>query len=73
MAKWMEKENIDIIIRYNNGVVYEGIYKNGVKQGKGKVYNTNGMTNSQVQKKINQNNNSNKINISGVSNISKFS
>ena len=56
---------------YNNGVIYEGIYNNGVKQGKGKIYNTNGVTSSEIQKYINQNNNSKKMNISGVSNMSK--
>ena len=59
---------------YNNGLVYEGKYNNGVKEGKGKVYNTKGMTMSEVQTNINnQNNNFKKMNISGVSNISKFS
>ena len=59
---------------YNNGLVYEGRYNNGIKEGKGKVYNTKGMTMSEVQSNINnQNNNSKKMNLSGVSNISKFS
>ena len=58
---------------YNNGVIYEGVYNNGVKQGKGKIYNTNGVTSSEVQRKIKQNNNKSKMDISGVSNISRFS
>ena len=59
---------------YNNGLVYEGKYNNGIKEGGGKVYNTKGMTNSDIQANINnQNNNFKKMNISGVSNMSKFS
>lgn len=59
--------------RYNNGNVYEGMYNNGIKQGKGKVYNINDSNMNESQKKINQNNNSQKINISRVTNTSKNS
>ena len=58
--------------RYNNGMVYEGKYNNGVKEGNGKVYNTKGLTSSEIQRNINNNNNSKKLNISGVSNTTKF-
>ena len=57
---------------YNNGVVYEGRYNNGVKEGKGKYYGTNGMLNSEIARNINnQNNDSRKTNISGVSSMNK--
>ena len=57
---------------YNNGVVYEGRYNNGVKEGKGKYYGANGMLNSEIARNINnQNNDSRKTNISGISSMNK--
>ena len=59
---------------YNNGIIYEGRYNNGVKDGKGKIYSTNGMLNSDIRKHINnQNNDSRKTNISGISSLNKSS
>ena len=59
---------------YNDGKIYEGRYNNGVKEGKGKIYNSNGMLKSEIQRSINnQNNDSRKTNISGISSLNKSS
>jgi len=51
---------------YNNGVVFEGTYANGIKQGKGKTYSINS--------NINKYNDPKGLNMSGmtVNNNMKF-